>query len=137
MRLIDAGVLKTYEQGLEDAWDLAIKIWCHMNTGDLYKLFRTYEADEVMNGFTVQEVMQKLQEWEDNNSFKAGDIVEYDGIRAIVIDSESEETVIVFNENGCAESDIFKTAIRKTGRNVADKLNALLDEIGRQQDGEL
>lgn len=122
---------KTYEQGLEDAWELAIKIWCHIDTVELYKIFGTDEAYEVMNGFTVQEAMQKLQEWEDNNSFKAGDIVEFknDGTKAVVIDSESEETVIIFTENGCAESDIFKTAIKKTGRNISDQLNALLEAV--------
>lgn len=140
---------KTYEDGLADAWEAARKICCDPSdegilAEEISTIFGTDYPPDVIIDHTPQEAIAKIKEWEDGNEIRWGDEVEHrDGKRGIVIHTgqspfegrmirvlwENNLHAIAYNK-GEAEQKITKT-----GRNFADKLDALLGEIGGDTNG--
>ena len=69
---------KTYEQGLQDAWELARKLFAQINLADLQKMFGDSDEGVIIMSFDVQEVLAKLKAYEEAQEIKVGDVVEYE-----------------------------------------------------------
>ena len=76
---------KSYEQGLNDAWEMARKICMTINKGglptdQLEDIYDGYDlTDDIMKTFTAQEAINKYNAWKEYNDIKIGDIVEVEG----------------------------------------------------------
>ncbi len=61
---------KRYKQGLNDAWECARKIMLGIVKGgihaaDLYEIFGTHSAEEILETVSVDKAMQKIKEYEE------------------------------------------------------------------------
>lgn len=118
---------KTYEDGLNDAWELAKKLYnLDCNTlEDIYGVDGGFYG--LMKKYTAQEALAKIEAYEESKAIKVGDVVVADdGVKCVAIDFTSDDDVIVLNENGCAEAHL-KSVFKKTGRHI--DIEHLLEQI--------
>ena len=118
---------KTYEMGLNDAWELAKKLES-MPLEELKKIFGVCGFYSVIKQYKIEEALVKIEAYEKEKSVCVGDVVEdEEGTKALVIDKGTENTYFVFTENGCVE-DWYKMDLKKTGNKIS--IEALLRQIG-------
>lgn len=65
---------KTYEEGLQDAWELAKKIDL-FDTEERTKIFGYITSEYIKEHYTVQEALAKLKAYEEEKEIKVGDVV--------------------------------------------------------------
>lgn len=129
---------KTYEEGLNDAWELAKKIAMEKSNGgfdsyEIVKIFGFNDMDAIFMEYTPQEALAKLkayeeaQETEKMAKINVGDVVKYDGIQAVVMDIDTVDNVALFTENSCVESWIPQCFVVKTGKHI--DIAGLLEQI--------
>lgn len=124
---------KTYEQGLNDAWEMAKKIAIGL---ELCKLQTIYDGFDTMSAiiqrYSAQEAIDLYNAWKERNEIKMGDIVE-------VVDccNGMKELGIFYHENdGCLcvllpgyawPQNLTKTSytLRKVGESGLDIAGAL------------
>jgi len=117
---------KTYEQGLQDAWELASKCVSIRDKARL-EIFNTDNIYIIVAKHTYQEALAKIEAYEESKAIKVGDvIVADDGVKCVAIDFTSDDDVIVLNENGCAEAHL-KSVFKKTGRHI--DIEHILEQI--------
>ena len=80
--------MNDYQRGTKDAWELARKIClegddCY-SLVELEKIFGTHNLRKIMNVYTFKEAKQKVDEWNNREQYKVGDIIEFRGIKAFV-----------------------------------------------------
>lgn len=134
----EAADKEAYNKGLNDAWELAKKLWLPSNRGGLpyYEVKKIFECDyyTIAENYTPQEAIAKLEAYEkEQNEIKVGDVVEAtdlfgDVFKGIVLDFKdgAENEVFVLYENGCV--DVWEIAdCKKTGKHI--HIQTLLDEL--------
>lgn len=134
--LNDAKVRHGYELGLSDAWEAARKIEMEPNNGglsfdEMSNIFKKTSAGAVFEDYTPQEAIAKIKAYEDSKEIKRGDEVDHQGLKSIVIRTCPDAVYTVTSIGTTPKytgGDIQRLV--KTGRNFADKLDALLSEIG-------
>lgn len=134
--------VSSYNQGLQDAWELAKKIAMEKSNGgfDVYEIvgiFGFNDMDAIFMSYTPQEALAKLKAYEEAQEEKrkaeemakihVGDVVKYDGIQAVVMDIDTVGNVALFTENACIESWIPQCLVKKTSKNI--DVESLLGQI--------
>ena len=125
--------IKTYEDGLVDAWEAARMI--HENPDRIKKIFDNPFIDDILNSHAPQAIVAKIKAYEDSKEIRRGDEVtplhganiKY-GKKGIVFKESCVSVRVVWEDKDTTKID--KSLLTKTGRNFADKLDALLGEIG-------
>ena len=126
-----------FKDGMETAWELANKI-LSMNGDTLTQIFGTNYliGNEhstgifyIFKNYSSQEVLDKIEAYEDNKKLKVGDIVEInrDGIGVVTAIREKSGDVMVLRSVGTA-CWLGLSNIKKTGRHI--DMEAILDYIG-------
>lgn len=123
---------EAYNKGLEDGrnevWEW-LKKFGKMRANEAKRLYGyNGELWEIFDNFTPQEVLLKLEEYEkEQNEIKVGDVIEYDGIQAIVMDIDAVDNVALFTENACIESWLPQCTCKKTGKHI--DVSSILQQI--------
>lgn len=130
---------KTYEQGLEDAWELLEKMWV-MDYDKIYEIFEVSCATEVFRDYTPQEALAKLKAYEEESEIKVGDVVEMHDprykdsapymIKGCVIGMYNNKSAYVLEDNGDVEEWECKK-MKKTGKHI--DIASLLVQIREEQ----
>ena len=125
---------KTYEDGLNEAWETARKIICNTDYGgfspsQLEEIFGCPDFDDVFHDYTQQEAAAKITEWESRQKIHVGDILvdRIDGQgKAVVTYMDEGKIYVVWDDGSCGEckGDEFT----KTGRTI--DIAGLLAQIG-------
>lgn len=69
--------MKTYEDGLNEAWELARKLLCDSdNYVKLEDIFDCHTLDGIFSNYTATEAVAKINEY-DNRNVEVGDEVEF------------------------------------------------------------
>ena len=144
-RYNDAVHTRTYEDGLADAWEAARKITCNKDDGglcaeELCEIFGTVRPSNAMVDNTPQEAIAKIKEWEDSKEIKRGDemvhVMDVNEKMIVTYIAVDNDFIHGINRTGDLYSCADPANWRKTGRNFADKLDALLGEIGGDTNGQ-
>lgn len=127
-------ISKTYEDGLNDAWELARKICGDGSNEGNYdaktvcEIFGGYTfAGLVLDTFTYQQALAKVAAHEENRAIKVGDVVEHFG-KPVVVTRVSECGTVVdgFGMGGFAKS--YRVCeCTKTGRHI--DIEHLLEQV--------
>lgn len=109
---------KTYEDGLNEAWELARKIVClpvdgGKNVEWLEDTFGTARTDYILRNYSAYEAIDAVETYE---KLKVGDEVKYIGSVGVVIENYSEDQVMLMWSNGTTAIGIPKKDVTKTGR---------------------
>lgn len=127
--------IKTYEDGLKEAWDVAVKIGVMpsdggIDTDDLMKIFGIRSTPKIFAKYTVKEAIEKIESWE--CGYKIGDEVEFLGCCercGVVTKVYSDRIYVLWKDTGsvsklCAcEYEIVK----KTGNNYKKELDIIFN----------
>jgi len=111
----------------DEAWKLARLISLEADDGglsptDLYECYKSSSIQEVMKNYSYQEAKAKYEVWmkakrDKESRIEVGDEVSsYDDIKAVVMDFQTNDGMIVFTENGCIERWAKTHRAEKTGR---------------------
>lgn len=121
---------KAYNTGLNDAWELARKLY-DMKCTELGKIFGVWDSFyEIIRNCTPQEAIVKLKEYEDAKIIEIGDVVENDKeeLKGLVLDFTDNDTcVLVLDEIRCVGKWNI-CDLKKTSRKV--DIKSLLQQIG-------
>lgn len=131
----DEVIEKSYEDGMNYAWEMAKRIVTiegrgGLSMGELNRIFGTTLLSEIFTKFTSSEAAEKIKEWdEENKQIKVGDVVLYGGnedMQGIVTNVSIGDTIYVMWDDGsCGMFPIeFFT---KTGRTV--NIHTMLEKI--------
>lgn len=122
---------KTYEQGLADAWNLAKKI-LNMKLDVAAEVFDSTRLFDVMDKFTPQEALAKIEAYEKEKEIKVGDEVihETDSTKCqFVVTYIGGNMISGIEKNGDTYGFSFPNQyIRKTGKHI--DIESLLRQIG-------
>ena len=122
---------KTYEEGLNDAWELVKKIY-KMSESERYEMFNIPVAFtyDILFEVTPQEALAKIEEYEKNN-IKAGDEVRtFDNTyKGVVTVTRQIGDFYVLWDNGTSGTYTPKE-VKKTGRTI--DIKSFLAEIGKE-----
>lgn len=118
---------KTYEQGLEDAWELARKLFAHTNLADMQKMFGSSDEGVIIMSFDVQEALAKFKAYEESQENNVGDVVTNHNLgRCIVLEKRNDGLLSVLTESG--EVRIRRQdELHKTGKHI--EIESLLEQI--------
>ena len=121
-----------YNKGLEDAWELAKKLWLPTFNGGMaceeLEVIFDCAYNNISKKFTPQEALAKLEAYEKENELKVGDVVELaDGTKAVVMDRFDDEIFALFNENGCVENLNIKSDFKKTNKHI--DITSVLEQL--------
>ncbi len=112
--------------GLNDAWELAEKIWCKMGMDTREDAFGFEYATDIMKHLTPQEALAKLKAYEDNK-IKVGDVVvDLDGKERVVLFVDFTGKAQIYGSHGV--TNINKEHLKKTGRHI--DISSILEQIG-------
>ena len=109
---------KTYTDGLNDAWELARKLY-EMKSKEFDEVFKNVHYVDVFYCYTPQEALAKLETYEKLKEINVGDVVELaDGTKAVVMDRFDDEVFALFTENGCVQNLKIKSNFKKTNKHI-------------------
>ena len=116
---------KTYDDGLNDAWEVCRKIICEVELGGLSEdaiknIFgENFDLYDIVESYTAKEAIQKIKMFFDKDAFRVGDIVRIKetGIEGVVTRIEYGSCSIL-KEDGFNYYSFDNTDIEKTGRKV-------------------
>ncbi|MDT3387628.1 MAG: hypothetical protein LIR46_07720 [Bacteroidota bacterium] len=113
--------MKTYEDGINEAWNATKKIFSPVDNGglstkEIYQIFNETRAlYHIFEDYTGQEAITKIEEY-DKNNIKVGDEIKYLDSRGVVIEEYGEEEVVVLWSDGGIGTGVMKQHVTKTGR---------------------
>ena len=120
---------RTYEQGLNDAWELAKKIWCGKDSEN-EEIFGTKYVYEIYQ-LTPQEALAKLKAYEEAQSkIEVGDVVTTVNGKCpyIVTNVQLPNTLHVINSRNGYTHQIRIDVCKKTGKHI--DISSILEQIG-------
>lgn len=127
---------RTYQQGLEDAWEAAKKITLDKNDdvglslSEMAQIFHTASYDKILKENTASEAIAKIKEYEEQqkqDTIQVGDEVQSCDIRYIVVRIRDNGTFEAIGACGTDEGlDLSK--FHKTGRHF-DAIAKVLAEM--------
>lgn len=82
---------KTYEDGLKEAWEIARKIENQLGSTILVSIFGSSRIADILDNFSIQEVMEKINDYEATNTIKVGDVVKVQSDSEYVVVATAEE----------------------------------------------
>lgn len=124
-------IVKTYEMGLSDAWELAKKISLPVSRGGLScdefaKIFGDIYTNDVFFNLTATEALAKIEVYEKEKEIKVGSIVgNCAGDFGVVTGVERERYYVVWSDGSCNSYE--KERLTNTG-----KTTKFLKELFRQ-----
>lgn len=135
LELIDELKQVEYNKGLNDAWEIVLKI-IDMYTKSCEGAFGTYSSKireedrnqmfSIMKAFTPQEALAKLKAYEEaQNEIKVGDVITYAGENCLVLDLKGDKVVVLTGD--CCVLEWHKCDVEKTGKHI--ELDGLLEQI--------
>lgn len=111
---------KTYEDGLNEAWELAREVisspnnenksftWVRKNViGSNVALF------DIIRNYSASEIIEEIKKYEE---IKVGDEVELQSGLGVILESDEDSTTVM-KPNGGVFITYNKTVLKKTGRN--------------------
>jgi hypothetical protein len=125
--------MKTYEDGLNEAWELARKIGGIDNgytSGELSDIFGTCSAEYIFDNLTISETMDAI---ENSERIKVGDeVVNKYGWKRVVTNTHINGEVTLMDSNGnfytyCKE-EVSDLDLKKTGRHFP-QIEEMLKQI--------
>ncbi len=125
---------KTYEDGLNDAWEAANKIFCDENHNGLpieaiKDIFDECSVADIVSSISAQDAIDKIKAWEDVHQIRVNDevLVNPIGRYAVVIhvDDDTDTVKTIFKDTG--QGTYLKSSLVKTGRTI--DIAGLLAEI--------
>lgn len=133
---------EAYNKGLEDGKEVLHKVY-DMQCDEIQKVFGvTGGFYAVIYYFSMQDIIAKLEAYEKEQEEKrkaeemavinVGDVVEYDGVQAVVMDIDLVDNVALFTENACIESWLPQCTCKKTGKHI--DISSILQQIGSDAD---
>lgn len=110
---------KTYEDGLNEAWEAARKIVCLPSDGGhtpstLIKIFGHDHQSTILKQNTAAEAVAKINEHE--NRIEVGDEVKYRSVVGVVLELHDDNSTSVMRTNGNVSTIYNKRELKKTGR---------------------
>ena len=121
---------EAYNKGLDDAWELARKI-VNMTHSDKDRILGTNSSCNgtinVMNDFTPQEALAKLEAYEKANEIKVGDIVK-DGKNYFLVTKGYNNTFEGMSNEGYLYCGLSLRDCKKTGKHI--DLTDIFKQIG-------
>lgn len=118
---------------VDKTWEFAKKL-INLSNKEFSKIFPNMTKEEVFN-LSLEEVQDKVDNYEYFSTFKLGDVVEdKEGIRYIILDEDINngcEVFHLFSENGCVEC-MKKSLLRKV--TSTDYVAAMLNYLQLQKD---
>lgn len=121
---------EAYNKGLNDAWELAKKLWHNdaRTNDDIYGI--EYFID-IANDYTPQEALAKLEAYEKEQNIKVGDIVYNDDTmeEGVVTHIDNGEIFMLYDDGSCGNTYGNFT---KTGKHI--DLTDLFKQIGGADD---
>ena len=131
---------KTYEDGLNEAWNMARKIVCMPQDGGeseewLEKTFGTARTDCVLRNFSASEAIDVIERSE---KIKVGDeIVDKYGWKKVVTKTHNSGDITIMDCNGefyeCCKKAWKMSGFKKTGRNFP-QIEEVLKQIKEGED---
>lgn len=133
--------MKTYEDGLNEAWEVARKMACLPSDGGytaekIAEIFGTSNESEILKRNTAAEVIAKIEEYE--NRIEVGDEVHtiYDDTPMVVVsifngNVTGEKRVVSVSISGII-STLYAEELRKTGRHFPQ----ITEVLKQMQEGE-
>lgn len=126
------GKAKTYEEGLNDAWELAKKIT--LNAEDDFSCDQVEEIfgrDSfcVLGELTPQEALAKIEAYEESKAIKVGDVVYADdepGSFGVVTWKYNNGIYVMWDDGSCGDETNIEE-LHKTGRHI--DIEHLLEQI--------
>lgn len=113
--------MKTYEDGLNEAWELARKIGGIDNgysCGELTDIFGTCSAEYIFDNLTVSETMDAI---ENSERIKVGDeVVNKYGWKRVVTNTHTNGEVTLMDSNGNFYAEVNDLDLKKTGRHFSE-----------------
>ena len=124
---------KSYEDGLNDAWEAAEQISSTASEGgyaldQLYRIFNSDDIDIIYRCNTASEAIEKIKNYENTQNIKVGDEIQTlrDATIGVVLDI-TDGHYEISTENGTSE-EWGKDDIRKTGKHY-DEIQVLLEKM--------
>ncbi len=130
--LIDELKQAEYNKGLEDAWELAKKIY-DMKCDNIEEILGVRGGFYgVIDGLSCEEALAKIEAYEREKEIKVGDEVKHDIVERadmFVVTSISKGMIRGVDKNGVTHSFTFPNQyIKKTGKHI--DIEGLLRQIG-------
>ena len=124
--------IKTYEEGLRDAWNLARKIFI-TKLSTLQKVFCSSDEGKIIMNFEPQEAIAKLKAYEEEKEIKVGDVLENvksEGVNVIVTSLQRGNMFNGIDKYGRSFSGRHLSHFKKTGKHI--EITSILAEIGKE-----
>lgn len=128
-------VQKTYEQGLNDAWEMARIITATESENGipidrLRDIYGSSDFDIIAKNYTAQEAINIYNDWKEHNAFKMGDVVEFnccDELHRAIFLYEGLTCYWVLTHDNEAPQQLTKAQfkLRKVGESGLDIAGAL------------
>lgn len=120
-------VKEAYENGLNDAWEMARKIMLHsigLHVNEVERIYGMCEY-EVLHSLSASEAIEKLKAWKDE-TFKIGDEVKSDAFddKGIITHITTDGAVAIIS-SGSSMMKVGKSGLHKTGRTFPEMAKML------------
>lgn len=117
---------EAYNKGLNDAWELARKLYDN-KCDELGKIFGIWDSFyEIIRNCTPQEALAKLKSYEDSK-IEVGDVVLIYGEEAVVTRVVDEHANILFGDGVTNNMPVKDLVGDKTGKHI--EITSLLEQI--------
>ena len=122
---------KTYEDGLNEAWDFIRKIY-DLKCDDIEKIFNTNGGvyGVISSTIPIKDMIAKLEAYEAENQIKVGDVVTSarGGFLGVVTMIVGNNVYILWDDGSSGIRN--KKEVSKTGKNI--DISSVLSEIGKE-----
>ena len=120
---------KTYEDGLNDAWEVVRRLEYELAPAERVELFGYYSPYDIIDALTPQEVIEKLEK---HNRIEVGDeVIDDAGDKGIVtrVNPDREYLTVILDDGIAIRWE--KKEFKKTGRHfpqIAEVLRQMQEE---------
>ena len=124
----------TYQQGMNDAWEIAKKLYLHKKSGGLSdaevkEIFGSFTNREIFMRYTPQEVKAKIEAWEKaKQEIKVGDVVMDTENDVFVVLRKLDDFVYALLNSKGQHKYLDVKYLTKTGRAI--DIQSVLEKIG-------